>query len=97
MLDLETVNNLKEDVSLSESSREVSVHIAEYLARNASAVVVMNFYLAIQSPLEKPTFGIWKFFELTVPYVDLANYVCMAFAILDFSFGKILKSALLSQ
>lgn len=69
--------------------KEVSVY--------SSVVATTNFCWAIQLPVENQTFSTWKVFKHTVPSVDLASYVCMAFAILYFSSGKILKSALLSQ
>ena len=58
---------------------------------------MINFWWAIQSPVDVQTFGTWKFWGLTVPSIYLENYKCLALAMLVFCFGEIVKSGLLSQ
>ena len=100
---IDFMNCSTDNVALSEDSREVSCHIAGYIAKKLKKRYgnCCNQFL-IASPvtsesLEYPYIEILSRRGLTVPSLNLSNYVSTAFAILDFSYGAISNCGLLSR
>ena len=99
---IDFMNCSTDNVALSEDSREVSCHIAGYIAKKLKKRYGSrcNQFL-IASPITSESLE-YLYLEilsregLTVPTLNLANYVSTAFAILDFSYGAISKCGLLS-
>ena len=101
--DIDFMNCSTDNVALSEDSREVSCHITGYIAKKLKKRYgsCCNQFL-IASPitsesLEYPYIEILSRGGLTVPSLNLANYVSTEFAILDFSFEAISKCGLPSR
>ena len=93
--DIDFMNCSTENVTLSDDSREVSCHIARYIAKKLKKRYssCCNKFL-IASPitcesLEYPYIEILSRGGLTVPSLNLANHLPTAFALLDFSYGAI--------
>ena len=91
------------NVALSEDSREVSCHIAGYIAKKLKkryGSCCSQFLIAspiIFESLEYPCIEILSRGGLTVPSPNLANYVSTAFAILNFLYGAMSKCGLPSR
>ena len=101
--DIDFMNCSTDNVALSEDSREVSCHIAGYIAKKLKKRYGSrcNQFL-IASPitsesLEYPYIEILSRGGLTVPSPNLANYVSTAFAILNFLYGAMSKCGLPSR
>ena len=98
--DIHFMNCSTDNVPLSGHSREVSCHIARYIAKKLKkryGSCCNQFLIAspiISESLEYPYIEILSRGGLTVLCLNLANYVSTAFAILDFSFGAISKCGL---
>ena len=90
-----------EMVTLSEDSREVGIYIAGYVAKKLKERFgdCCNGLLTGDSGAENPDFSYVQILSrgnlcLTIPSANLVNYVCKAFAILEFVDDLITKSGL---
>lgn len=103
LLDIDIMDCSPENVLLSEDSREVSVHIAGYIAKKLKkrfGSCCHEFLMGDSITSDCPDFSYMQILSrggLTIPSINLANYVCTAFAILDVLSGAILKSKLISR
>lgn len=81
--------SLEENASLSESNREISVHIAGCLKRKVKKRPISychKFFVGDSFTSEIPDFSCMQILSrgrLTGLSVDLENYLCMAFSIFD--------------
>ena len=97
------MNCSTDNVALSEDSREVSCHIAGYIAKQQKKMYgscCNHFLIAspiISESLEYPYIELLSRGGLTVPPLNLTNYVSTAFVILDFSYRAISKCGLPSR
>ena len=88
--------------SLSEENREISFHMARYVAEKIKKHLTgccHGLLVADWITRWSPNFWYTKISRrrgLTAPYLEFANYSCTNIAIYNFSFGVILKSRLLS-
>ena len=88
-----------EMVARSESSREVAIYIAGYVAKKLKERFVdcCNGLLTHDSGTENPDFSYVQILSresLTIPSTNLVNYVCTTFKILEFMDYLITKSGL---
>lgn len=96
--DIDILNCSTDTISLSDSSREVGVHIAGYVAKKLKKRMgkCCTSYLIEKSiSVKNPDYSYIEILSrggLTIPSMNLANYVCSAFAMLDFTAPTTLKS-----
>ena len=90
-----------EMVTLSEDSREVGIYIAGYVAKKLKQRFgdCCNELLTSDSGAENPDFLYVQILSrenlcLTIPSANLVNYICKAFAIIEFVDDLITKSGL---
>ena len=90
-----------EMVTLSEDSREVGIYIAGYVAKKLKQRFgdCCNELLTSDSGAENPDFSYVQILSrenlcLTIPLANLVNYICKAFAIIEFVDDLITKSGL---
>ena len=98
--DVDTLTYTTDTISRSENSREVAVHMAGYVSKNLKKRMgkcCNNFLIEEFFSDKNSDFLYIKNFSrggLMISSMNLANYVCTAFAILDFTVTVILKSSL---
>ena len=101
--DIDFINCSTDNVALSEDSREISCHIVGYIAKklkNRYGSYCKQFLIAspiTSESLEYAYIEVLSRGALTVPSLNLANYMSTTFAILDFSYGTISKCGLPSR
>ena len=95
-VDLSPCSN--EMVTLSDDNREVGVSIADYVAKKLKERFgdCCNGLLTGDGGAENPDFSHVRILSrgLTIPSTNLVNYICTAFAILEFVDDLITKSGL---
>ena len=100
LYDVDILSCTADTISLSENSREVAVHIAGYVAKKLKKRMgkcCINFLIKEFVRDKNLDFSYIKILsreDVTIPSMNLANYVCTAFAILEFTVTVILKSDL---
>ena len=100
LLNVTSMNCTPENTTLSNDSREVAIHIVNYMVKKFKkrlgdcCIVFLtgdsdNFESQDISHIQTLSRG-----GLKIPSLNLANYVCPAFAMLDFLFGIITESGI---
>ena len=100
LLNVTSMNCTPENTTLSNDSREVAIHIAGYMVKKFKKRLgdCCIVFLTVDSDnFESQDISYIQTFSrggLKIPSLNLANYVCSAFAMLDFLFGIITESGI---
>ena len=100
LLNVTSMNCTPENTTLSNDSREVAIHIAGYMVKKFKKRLsdcCIVFLTGDSDDFESQDISYIQTLSrggLKIPSLNLANYVCSAFAMLDFLFGIIIESGI---